>query len=249
MTEKIYLIITAEGELSYCIYDQADHRVIHIQISRFESVKLSDLFNAYDQIVLIYAGSCFTLVPSALFDDSLTYDYLKLSHSIDPDATVLYDRISQADICDIYALPSAIYNIIKQYKDKVKLRHNAGILLQTITGYADKDSEAVFVNKGENKMEILVFNGKAPLLCERFNFTSPTEFMYFILNTYKQLNLSLTRTHLFLSGNIVRESEEYKLAVKHIAKTMFAENKHGLVLPHGMEFSRHFTLLSALLCE
>lgn len=249
MTEKLFLLLTAEGELSYCIYDQADHRVIHIEISRFENAKLNDLINAYDQCIFIYACACFTLVPSALFDNSLTYDYLKLSHSFDPDDTVLYDRISQADICDVYALPSAIYDIIKQYKDKVQLRHHAEILLQAISAYTDHDPEAVFVNIEENKMDILVFSGKTPLLCERFNFTFPTEFMYFILNTYKQLNLSLTETPLFLSGNIFRESEEYKFAVQHITKTMFAENKHGLVLPHGLKFHRHFNLLSALICE
>jgi hypothetical protein len=249
MTEKLYLLLTAEGELSYCFYDQVDRRVTHLETSRFENSKLDDLINTCHQSVFIYAGSCFTLVPSALFDDSHTYNYLQLSHSIEPDATVFYDRINRVDICDVYTLPSAIYDNIKKNKDKVKLRHHSGILLQASTSYTDKDSESVFVNIEETKMDILVFSGEKPILCERFDFTSPTEFIYFILNTYKQLNLSLTETPLLLSGNIVCEGQEYKLAAKHIAKTMFAENKYHLLLPPGIEFHSHFNLLSALLCE
>jgi len=249
MTEKLYILLTDQDELSYCVYNSDNHSIKHIEISHFEIGKLNDLFQSFDQSTFIYSGSCFTLIPSQIFDDSHTYNYLKLSHTIDDDTTILSDKISTADVFDIYSLPYAIYDVINKYKDKISIRHHSGILLQAIPAYLYQDSEAVFVNIDSSKMDILVFNGKKPLLCERFNFASSMEFMYFILNTYKQLNLNTDITPLFLSGNIGKDCQEYKLTVKHIKNIRFAENKQNIILPGEIEFHRHLNLLSAILCE
>jgi len=249
MTEKLYLLLSEDGELSYCTYNQDNHKIDHIKTGVYENNILTDLINRHDQCILTYASACFTLVPSQLFDQYFAYDYLKLSRSVSPDTTVMFKKIIPYGIHIVYAFPSDLSDIIKQKKDKLRVMHHADALMEVFRLYTGQGGEAVLVNSEANKMDIVVFNGKRPLLCERFNYSSPTEFIYFILNTFTQLKLSVSETPLFLSGKIETGSEEYIMAARHFSKIAFAENKHHLVMPHDVKFHRHFNLLSALLCE
>ena len=209
---------------------------------------LTGLLQSAAEVLLIYSCPCFTLVPGSLFDVANSYNYLKLSHFIETDSEVLTDKLSFAGMNLVYAMPSAVYRLLTEFKHKITVRHHIGILMQVAPALGYNKNEMVFVNMDGGSMDVLVFAAKKLLQCERFASSNAEEFMYFLMNICHQLNLNPENIQLVLAGDKGADSDEYKLAGKQFPHIAFAENPFGLALPEGIDFSRYFNLLAASTC-
>ena len=74
-----------------------------------------------------------------------------------------------------------------------------------------------------------------------FYFSKPSDLLYFVLLTYKQFELNPLEIPLTLSGNVLEDSEIYKLLVRYIRTLRFAELPEGFKLPeHSKNLQPHF---------
>ena len=249
MPEGFYILISDENEMSFCTFNDSNKSVNSIETHSFRD--FSELktysFPENSSLHIIYTTACYSFIPSIHFDEAMIYDYLKISCPLDDHVMVLYERVDTYDLVDVYAVPAPLFEIFSNFGTNHIVRHHAGILTDALNKYTSGAGDAVLVNKGKVNMDIMVRqNGKLALF-ERFPFSGADEFVYYILNVYKQLGLQKD-SPLLLSGNIGLQDKEYMAISHQLNMIHFVENKDNIILPEGMEFHRNFNLLSAITC-
>ncbi len=180
-----------------------------------------------------------TLVPSSLFDEEKTSLYLEQTVGQDPLNTINTEFIEGLGANNIYAFNSAILSLLRTYFPQAKFYHIATSLIKAYRSLAEHSNGAqVYINVLQETFQVAVFDGKDLLYYNSFNYRSTKDFIYFVQLVYSQLKLKQEKTPINISGELVEESEIYKLLYRYI------RNIHFVQLPPFYRFGERFNALS-----
>ena len=260
-------ILVGMDRFFYCISDRQQHVLVlrsytyppknnYIQLkSALQKTLLDDsllrLSFRSTKISLVSLES--TLVPSALYDADKTQFYLEHTVGQDTLNTVGSEFIEDIDANNVYAFNSAILSLLRTYFPQAKFYHIATSLIKAYGSLAEhSNGPQLYINVLQETFQAAVFDGKDLFYYNSFNYRSTKDFIYFVQLIYSQLKLSQEKTPINISGELVEESEVYKLLYRYI------RNIHFVQLPPFYRFgerfhaiSKHFfyDLYSLKLCE
>jgi hypothetical protein len=96
-------------------------------------------------------------------------------------------------------------------------KHATTILVsKLLIGSKNNPEKKVVVHINSGHFEIIVVQNQKLLFFNSFEYTTPEDFLYYILFTAEQLDLNPEEFPLELIGKIDTESEYYQLAYKYI---------------------------------
>ena len=195
----------------------------------FGSERLLDL--PYQSKTCLLACAPSTLVPRRLFEPGNLDHYFKLLLQTGTERSYGYEKIEAFDCYLVWAADQGLANLCAQYFS-VKNTHHIGVsLLKNFHSLSPVDGYGVFANFRGQKVQIAVFERKNLVFFNAFDFTKPSDLLYYILLAYKQFGLNPLEIPLSLSGTLVEDSEIFRLLVRYIRPMRFPPLPTDNLLP------------------
>ncbi len=161
-----------------------------------------------------------TLVPRRLFQHNALPDYFKL---LLPASNYVYgyDEIPELDVFLVYATDPALMRLSSEFFPKGRNRHLALPLLKYWWQQAAGNSYSVFVNFRHQMAQVAVFERQNLLFYNVFPFSASSDLLYFILLVYDQFRINPVETPLTVAGNLLPDSELYRILQRFIREIRF----------------------------
>ena len=177
------------------------------------SEKLSDL----EIVKLVYYNTNSTLVPTDLFDEKNSLNFLKFNAKIQVDDFTANDSLIDNEIKNIYVPYVNINNYIFEKFNSFEYHHYSTILIEELKKRLNSNfSNAVFLNIGDKNIDITHFNKGKIIFYNSFEFSNNEDVLYYLLYCLNELNLDTKKILVSCTGQITIESALYELLYTYI---------------------------------
>ncbi len=179
--------------------------------------------DTFEEVVVIYATNTYTLVPSTLYDESKSSEYLKFNTKLLANDFITTDSITTYGIEVVYVPFVNINNYFFDRFGSFSYYHSASILLKTFLD-AEKHSQStkVYLHVQQDQLDCVVMKSDALQLCNTYPFKTPEDFIYYVLFTLEQLKLNPDTVDVVLCGAVSEKDDIYSIVYKYIRNVRFA---------------------------
>ncbi len=235
ITEKKYKRLSIQVSLtglSFCCFDTLNNTVSSFNEVHFDTIDkgikieelFSDAFNKYpelnetfDDVLIIHNNNLSTFVPTALFDENYLASYLQYNTKVFETDFFAFDEISNYQINSVYIPYVNMNNFFIDKFGAFDYKHANSILVTKLMEKSkNNDTKTMWVHFNEGHFEIVVIQNQKLLLFNSFDYSTPEDFLYYLLFTAEQLNMNPENFPLELIGNIITDSDFYKIAYRFI---------------------------------
>jgi hypothetical protein len=176
-----------------------------------------------------------TLVPRRLFHADHLADYFKILLPPGGSYQYSYESLPIFDCYLVYAVDTSLYSTA------VAPQHLSFALLQAFHHLADYSDHQIFVHFRFQSLQIAVFERRNLLFFNSFQFQHANDALYFILLAYEQFKLDPLELPLLLSGNLVEDSEIFRLLKRYFRNIRFVPLPSSVQLPQSaVELPAHY---------
>lgn len=162
-----------------------------------------------------------TLVPRRLFQHGDLSGYFSLL--LAPDAyAYAYEELSEFDAYLVFATEKAQAELFAEMFGDARPRHLAAPVLRYVRGIAGISDHTVFVNVRNQVAQVIVLERQNLLFYNTFSFVSAADLLYYVLLAYDQFRLSPATVPLTVAGNILHDSELYRMLYRFVRELRFA---------------------------
>jgi len=178
----------------------------------------------FETVSVVHQNNLSTLVPNQYFKDDNLNKYLKYSVKTITTDLIVYDDLNFIKAKNVYVPFVNINNFIFQNFGEFEYKHHSSILLEKLFLQSD-DSLNFFVNISQSLFDIVVLKDSKILFYNNFEYQTKEDFIYYILFTLEQLELSTDKTKVSLLGDINKQSELYKILYTYVRNISFFNSK------------------------
>lgn len=195
----------------------------------FGSERLLDL--TYNSKHCALASAACTLVPRRLFDPQSLEHYFKMLLREGAEREYGFEKLEAFDCYLVWAADRGLMRLCSHYFPVGNIGHLAGPLLNAYQSLSPTEGYAVFANLRGQKVQIAVFERQNLAYFNAFDFTKPSDLLYYILLAYKQFELNPLDIPLTLSGTLLEDSEIFRLLLRYVRPMRFPPLAEGFKLP------------------
>lgn len=259
---KLSIQIGLNG-LSFCALDSISNEILAYEKIRFktsstpylllkeikEALNRTNIKNtSFSEIVVIHKNGLFSLVPKPLFDEKELPNYLKFNSKIMANDHIVFDELENHEMVNIYVPFTNVNNYFFDLFGEFEFKHSASVLIPTLLNQNRSSSETIcYAYVEEKEMEIVVVSEKKLLFYNYFEYSTPEDFLYYLLFVLEQLNLDTTKVQLKLFGHIEEGDSKYELAFKYVNHVSVFVPPSSSHFVDGSETSTiDFTILNTL---
>ncbi|MCF4101447.1 DUF3822 family protein [Gillisia sp. M10.2A] len=253
--------------LSFCTLNCADHSVIWYKKIKFkkeynpvkilEQIELlfaseEELKRSIDEVVLLFSNDLYSLVPGEYFIEEDASNYLKFNTKILKTDIVAQDHILDSTLVNVYIPYTNITNFLFDKYGEFEYKHTVSVLIESVINLHKNNSVNLYLNNNDGYFDLVVVKNNTLLLANTFSYDTKEDFIYYLLFTAEQLELDTSKLHLWLLGNITKESSLYSITYTYIKNIDFLLCNFDLSAEtHStQEFQREaFTLINSIKCE
>ena len=233
-------ILIGMDSFAYMVTD-ADHLILTLKDLSYDSViqKPTDLEKqiktilaeeqflgrAPKKVKIGFLNAKSTLVPDRLFNDQEQKTYLTQVTDLEEHEAVKTDQLDQIAAKNVYALDRQLLNLTtKQFPD-ASVYHISTALLNSFRNLAAANEKAtqLYLHIRSTEVFTFLFEGKELKFANSFPYQSTRDFIYYILMIYDQFKLETDAHPIYLSGQLLKNSEVYRLLFRYINKVHFVE--------------------------
>ncbi len=178
----------------------------------------------FETVSVVHQNTLSTLVPNQYFKDDDLNKYLKYSVKTITTDLIVYDDLNLIKAKNVYVPFVNINNFIFQNFGEFEYKHHSSILLEKLFSQSD-NSLNFFVNISQSLFDIVVLKDSKILFYNIFEYETKEDFIYYILFTLEQLELSTDNTNVSLLGDINKQSELYKILYTYVRNISFFQLK------------------------
>lgn len=165
-----------------------------------------------------------TLVPRRLFDPRQLPAYFKLL-LFPSEYHYHYEALPEFDCYLVYALEEPVLRTCEQYFPETEMMHLAAPLLRQFRALSPRSDYEMLINIRNQIVQISVFERHNLLYFNTFHWEKPADLLYNLLLVYDQFRLNPIETPLVIAGNLLEESEIYRLLYRYFRVIKFAVPK------------------------
>lgn len=177
--------------------------------------KLDSLRRKYSETIFLNDSRDYTLMPSAVFNESDKQAYWKFSTNGDTSKTkVAQDPLEFCDAVLLHGIPSDLADLLTERFPSIRFIHRQSILAtQTMIRNKETGDESVGIFIGNGFSDLVVVKDNTLQMVNTFPRKSDEEFLYFTLNVFDQLKLDPYKAKVTLRGELsAKESVVPKLS-------------------------------------
>jgi len=206
--------------------------------------KLQEIFktekslqNDFESVTVIHQNNLSTLVPNQYFKEDSIASYLKYSVKTIATDLIVFDDLEFMDTKNVYIPYVNINNFLFQNFGEFEFKHHSSILLEKLLAKSN-DTLKFYINISQSTFDIVVTKDSKLLFYNIFDYQTKEDFIYYILFTLEQLELSTEETNVILLGDIEESSEKYKILYTYIRNIQFL-NATNAIFNAQEEISKH----------
>lgn len=175
-----------------------------------------------------------TLVPRRLFQHNALPGYFHLLLQPD-DYTYGYDELPEFEAYLVYATAPGFAKLCSEFFPRARTRHLAVPLLRYLRTLDGDAEHRVFVNFRHQFAQITVFERQNLLFYNTCSFSASSDLLYFVLLAFEQFRLNPHEVPLFLAGNLLVDSDVFRLLSRFVRDIRFAPPSVHYHLPADAE--------------
>jgi hypothetical protein len=179
----------------------------------------------FSEVVVTHTSNLFALVPKTLFNPAELANYLKFNAKLLADDQIVYDELKNQEIIVVYVPFTNINNYIFDLFGEFEYRHNSTAVLQVLFNQKTRPKITCYAHVGKQLFELMVIDQKKLLFYNQFDYTTPEDFLYYVLFTYEQMGLDPQNIKLKLFGTIEEDDPVFILCHEYLKKVSVFEPK------------------------
>lgn len=157
------------------------------------------------------------LVPALYYQSATNFSMLNLIHASENDYNIKTDVVNRHNAVNVYAIHKKIEEVLNRQFPSAIIHHSTSLQLEKIHT-VDK---FLYCNFSHNCIKVIMFNGSAFQLVQQFNFNTPADAAYHLLNCCKQYDFMPSEVSLMLSGMIDEKSKLHTELYRFFLKVEF----------------------------
>jgi hypothetical protein len=236
-----YLILSGNQLMALGSYAfEAQNKALNLIVHLDEVLKKDPKLKAdYKHSLISLYSRRFTILPKVLYDPAATNTYFEAVLPLNAQDKLHVDELISPEAVLIYALDTTLEHWLKQHFPNADYRAAASATIAAAPSLLEEDNYSALVLMKSRSFCLTVLHKKQLILHQVYGFSSSEDCLYHILNAYKQLGLSTEKQKLWLGGELVKDSEIYKLLFKYIRHIDFVDR------PAQLQYSSDFAQLPA----
>lgn len=230
-TEYKLSVLLGADSLSYCIIDKTNRVLSVIKCDFPENTEEKDYAERLEAIILQHVAlqqsyravyvAVFnissTFVPTRLYDDEAKSVYFENIIPVSAQQEICRNTLTEADAEHLYLVEKKALKVIKSYFSGAEIMHSATSLYQGYRKIVNADSEQfIFLNVRPEALQIFYFENGEFVFYNAFNYSSSKDFIYYVMLIYDQFGLKPDTVPIYLSGELMEDSEIYHLIYRYI---------------------------------
>lgn len=229
---------------SFCLLDRERNKFIalgnyyfnkissySILLNEIEEIFLTEevLQPNYQHVKLLFSTPKYSYIPSPFFDTKEVENLYKFNHKIKQGEVLHTNYIYGNSSYSIYTIPGFIEDFFNQKYPNLKVYHHSCPLIEEILLKEKLNTQKprAFLNILPDIFDfVIIENGKLKLF-NTFAYNSDSDFQYFVLNTFDQLNLSPIDIPVSIMGIVNRDDIKIENLKKYIKQiSYFSKPEH-----------------------
>lgn len=182
----------------------------------------------YKKIILVQYGAGNVLVPAELNSDMVKLRLLDMLNGHQSYVQLLRDVLLEQSAINHYTVPATTASVLNQRFSKGEWYHVQSLLLTK----KPSTQPTVTATVRFNELQLTVEKNGEWLLLQTYQFQTPEDALYYILNAMQQLNLSQEETTVILQGWIDQRSALYDTLYGYILNLQL-KNELNYQFPAG----------------
>ena len=175
-------------------------------------------FTSTDLIInLIYYNKYSSLIPTILYDEKYSLDFLKFNSQVKSNDFTATDQILNKEITNLFIPFIDVNNYIFETFKTFDFFHYSSLLIEFFSNeISELNSQKLYLNVNDGFFELVFFKNKKLRFYNSFEFLKNEDVLYFLICCLNQLNLNPENIHLLCYGNISLNSSLYELLYNYI---------------------------------
>ena len=206
--------------------------------------KLQDIFKKekslqydFETVTVIHQNNLNTLVPNEYFKKDALKSYLKYSIKTIATDLITFDELDFMNSKNVYVPYVNINNFLFQNFGEFEYKHYSSVLLEKLFSIATNDI-CCYIHVSKSTFDIVIIKNSNLQFFNIFEYKTKEDFMYYVLFTLEQLELSTEETLVSVLGDIEEDSDLFRLMYTYIRNIDFLSSKNA-VFNNQKEISKH----------
>jgi len=206
--------------------------------------KLQDIFKKekslqydFETVTVIHQNNLNTLVPNEYFKKDALKSYLKYSIKTIATDLITFDELDFMNSRNVYVPYVNINNFLFQNFGEFEYKHYSSVLLEKLFSIATNDI-CCYIHVSKSTFDIVIIKNSNLQFFNVFEYKTKEDFMYYVLFTLEQLDLSTEETLVSILGDMEEDSDLFRLMYTYIRNIDFLSSKNA-VFNNQKEISKH----------
>lgn len=251
--------------LSYCILDTVRNIFVMVRSfgaednKYFNASRISELISKddfltkkYKKINCVMPTQKFTLVPAPLYDPGKKSEYFSFNHNPGEDSLILVNKVVDPDAFLIFSASRSLVEVVNRLYPGVNIHHHIKLLLDH-AGMSKKAVNGNYIGLHVERdfFNLIVFKDNVLRFCNSFTYRNISDILYFVLNTFKNLDIKQEVT-IYFSGLTERYDDLSSSLSLYVRNIKFAEPSGNFTFSYvfnDTELHRFLNLFTVANCE
>lgn len=178
-----------------------------------------------------------SIVPNRYFDDAQKSDLLEVLFGVNPTTESFAQDIKGMQAKLLYRIPLNIIAALKNTFPNASYHHSTALQLS----FLDRETAVLYAIVYQQHVKIFLITNNQVQLQQSFDYNTPTDVAYFLLNVCEQHQVSPNNIPLLLSVFIDQQSNLYDELYKYFLNIRFDESQEETVVTENIqEYPAHF---------
>ena len=200
-------------------------------------IKEKSLQYDFETVIVIHQNNLNTLVPNEYFKEDALKSYLKYSIKTIATDLITFDELDFMNSKNVYIPYVNINNFLFQNFGEFEYKHYSSVLLEKLFSIASNDI-CCYIHVSKSTFDIVIIKNSNLQFFNIFEYRTKEDFMYYVLFTLEQLELSTEETLVSVLGDIEEDSDLFRLMYTYIRNIDFLSSKNA-VFNNQKEISKH----------
>ena len=194
-----------------------------------------------------------TLVPSELFDATHLDAYFRFNHHLPHGYILKSEALPALQAHNVFALSAQQEAKIHSLWDQARITHQSTVFLNSVMQEDPFDEKVnVYVHVNSRSFDLAIIQEGALVFFNNFKFDTKDDFVYYLMFTLEQQQLSALEVPVYFTGLITGNSEILKLCERYIKKIRFIRPDGSVDVDmslNGTPFQYYYLPYKSLSCE
>jgi len=219
-----------------------------------ENLRNNTLLNLpFQKVSVLWTSKEAILIPSEFFSPAFAHESFQLCHTLEKGAKLIWNKMKEMDSWSVFSIPEQFADLVtSQFSNAVFYHHTYPFINLSISNMKLESQPNVFVNIQRDFLHLIIPNSNQKHFINSFTYQEDSDLTYYILNIYKQQQLSNERSKLILDGIVQDDSKLVRLLKKYLGqvevKSLPAELRMKNDIPQ-QEYNQFNNLLNLSQCE